>query len=260
MKILDFGGGVGVSFDTSTIAVSTPNYTKKGMASNLRRRTASECGAVWTMWPSCTTSLSPLRYSNTSRIPRGLDTMQRILKPGGLLLFTTGNLARHRGEIATWFYARHPEVHISFFTRTPLASRRSARSAPSAVRFAAGALQYLVIMRLPYLKHLAYWTRAWWRPATAVLENRLGFSKLARPSAWRHVDVMNVGATALVNVRLDPAKEPTHRLRAITPSAQRRLANSVTVGIGISLIFAPATAGHSRRSTGKARPVVSQSN
>jgi hypothetical protein len=46
------------------------------------------------------------------------------------------------------------------------------------VRFAAGALQYLVIMRLPYLKHLAYWTRAWWRPATAVLENRLGFSEL----------------------------------------------------------------------------------
>jgi len=39
-----------------------------------------------------------------------------------------------------------------------------------------------------------------------------------------------LAAIALVNVRLDPAKEPTHRLRAITPSAQRRLANSLMVG------------------------------
>ena len=35
-----------------------------------------------------------------------------------------------------------------------------------------------MIMRIPYLKRLAYRTRAWWSPATAVLEFRLGFSKL----------------------------------------------------------------------------------
>ena len=68
------------------------------------------------------------------------DTIHRILKPGGLLLFTTGNLERHRGEVATWFYARHPEVHISFFT--PDAFRRLADQhglRPLPVRFAAGA-------------------------------------------------------------------------------------------------------------------------
>jgi hypothetical protein len=95
------------------------------------------------------------------------------------LLFTTGNLARHRGDVATWFYARHPEVHISFFTPDAfgrLAERHGLR--PLKVRFAPGAIQYRALMRLPFLKRLAYLTRAWWRPMTAVVEARLGFSEL----------------------------------------------------------------------------------
>jgi SAM-dependent methyltransferase len=108
-----------------------------------------------------------------------LDTIHRVLKPGGLLLFTTGNLARHRGEIATWFYARHPEVHISFFTPNAfrrLADRHGLRTLK--VRFDPGVIQYLMIMRLPFLKRLAYVTRTWWRPLTLVVERRLGFSEL----------------------------------------------------------------------------------
>jgi SAM-dependent methyltransferase len=108
-----------------------------------------------------------------------LDTIRRVLKPDGLLLFTTGNLARHRGDVATWFYARHPEVHISFFTPDAfgrLAERYGLRPLP--VRFAPGAIQYRALMRLPVLKRLAYVTRSWWRPVTAIVEARLGFSEL----------------------------------------------------------------------------------
>jgi SAM-dependent methyltransferase len=108
-----------------------------------------------------------------------LEVIHRVLKPGGLLLFTTGNLARHRGDIATWFYARHPEVHISFFTPVSfrrLCDRHGLR--PLAVRFAPGAIQYRALMRLPILKRVAYETRALWRPLTAVIERQLGFSEL----------------------------------------------------------------------------------
>jgi SAM-dependent methyltransferase len=107
------------------------------------------------------------------------DTIHRVMKPDGLLLFTTGNLARHRGDVAKWFYARHPEVHISFFT--PDAFQRLARLHglhPLPVRFDPGVIQYLVMMRLPTLKRVAYLTRAWWRPVSAVIEARLGFSEL----------------------------------------------------------------------------------
>lgn len=108
-----------------------------------------------------------------------LEIIHRVLKPNGLLLFTTGNLARHRGDVATWFYARHPEVHISFFTPDAfgrLCGRHGLH--PLKVRFDPGALQYRMLMRLPFLKRLAYRTRSVWRPITAVVENRLGFSEL----------------------------------------------------------------------------------
>jgi len=108
-----------------------------------------------------------------------LDTIHRVLKPSGLLLFTTRNLARHRRDIATWPYARHPEVHMSFYTPDAfrlLAIRHSLR--PLNVRFNPGVIQYRALMRLPILKRLAYVTRSWWRPFIAVADKRMGFSQL----------------------------------------------------------------------------------
>jgi SAM-dependent methyltransferase len=180
MKILDFGGGLGGfvrylnerGFDAE---LHETGYGEEFAAShgvNVRR----SLGDVSEFY-DVVFAVEVLEHIKDP--DSALHTIHRVLKPGGLVLFTTGNLARHRGNIASWFYARHPEVHISFFT--PDAFRRLANRHglhPLQVRFAPGAIQYLVIMRIPYLKPLAYMTRSWWRPVASVIDGRLGFSEL----------------------------------------------------------------------------------
>jgi SAM-dependent methyltransferase len=43
-----------------------------------------------------------------------LRRMRRLLRPGGLLLLTTGNARPYAERLTSWRYVR-PEVHISFF-------------------------------------------------------------------------------------------------------------------------------------------------
>ena len=179
-KILDFGGGVGgfVRFLNERgldAELHDEGYGLEFAASHgvNVRRSFDEVSEHYDV----VVAIEVLEHIKDPHL--AIATIHRIMKPGGLLLFTTGNLARHRGEIATWFYARHPEVHISFFTPDAfrrLAGRHGLRQIP--VRFAPGAIQYLVIMRLPILKRLAYLTRSWWRPLAAIVETRLGFSQL----------------------------------------------------------------------------------
>jgi len=180
MKILDFGGGVGgfvryLSGRGFDAELHEEGYglefaTSHGVKS---RRSLSDVVDHYDV----VFAVEVLEHIKDPH--SALEAIHRVLKPGGLLLFTTGNLARHRGNIATWFYARHPEVHISFFTPDSfgrLAEQHGLRPLP--VRFAPGAIQYRALMRLPTLKRVAYATRSWWRPITAVVENRLGFSEL----------------------------------------------------------------------------------
>jgi SAM-dependent methyltransferase len=50
-----------------------------------------------------------------------IETIAKALKPGGILLITTGNLSKHKGPISTWYYARkNPDVHVSFFSPAAL--------------------------------------------------------------------------------------------------------------------------------------------
>jgi SAM-dependent methyltransferase len=49
-----------------------------------------------------------------------LRTMRQLLKPGGLLLITTGNAQAHSDDLARWRYVV-PEIHISFFEPRTLA-------------------------------------------------------------------------------------------------------------------------------------------
>lgn len=46
-----------------------------------------------------------------------IELIAKAIKPGGILLITTGNLSKHKGPIAKWYYAKlNPDVHITFFT------------------------------------------------------------------------------------------------------------------------------------------------
>jgi SAM-dependent methyltransferase len=180
MKILDFGGGVGgfvryLNDRGLDAELHDEGYGMEFAASHgVRvRRSLGDAAELYDV----VVAIEVLEHIKDPHA--AFDTIQRVLKPGGLLLFTTGNLARHRGDVSKWFYARHPEVHISFFT--PDAFQRLARLhglRPLPVRFAPGVIQYLVIMRIPVLKRVAYLTRPWWRLVSRVIDARLGFSEL----------------------------------------------------------------------------------
>lgn len=180
MKILDFGGGVGGFVKYLTDRGFDAELHDEGYGVEFAsshgvnvRRSLEDIADLYDVVVAVEV------FEHIKDPDSALDTIHRILKPDGLLLFTTGNLARHRGDVATWFYARHPEVHISFFTPDAfgrLAERHGLR--PLSVRFAPGAIQYRMLMRLPILKRFAYTTRAWWRPVTTIIEARLGFSEL----------------------------------------------------------------------------------
>ena len=43
-----------------------------------------------------------------------LRSIRKLLKPGGLFFYTTGNAQPHRGRVANWPYCI-PEIHISFY-------------------------------------------------------------------------------------------------------------------------------------------------
>ena len=49
-----------------------------------------------------------------------LRELRRLLRPGGLLLLTTGNAEPYRKNLARWRYVV-PEIHVSFFEPETLA-------------------------------------------------------------------------------------------------------------------------------------------
>lgn len=180
VKVLDFGGGVGGFVKYLTLHGVDAELHDEGYGVEFAqshgvrvRRSLDDVVALYDV----VFAIEVLEHIKDP--DQAFEVIQRVLKPGGLLLFTTGNLARHRGDIASWFYARHPEVHISFFTPEAF-QRLCARHGlePLLIRFAPGAIQYRTLMRLPILKGLAYATRSLWRPLTVVVESRLGFSEL----------------------------------------------------------------------------------
>lgn len=43
-----------------------------------------------------------------------VDRIARLLTPGGVFFYTTGNASRHAGALASWSYVV-PEIHVAFF-------------------------------------------------------------------------------------------------------------------------------------------------
>jgi SAM-dependent methyltransferase len=80
-----------------------------------------------------------------------LRTIARLLKPGGVLLLTTGNAKPFRKRLATWRYVI-PEIHVSFFEPQTMArAYAEAGLAPSFRGFLPG---YDQVIRFKVLKAL----------------------------------------------------------------------------------------------------------
>ncbi len=117
-------------------------------------------------------------------LPSPLEPLQlvaRLLKPGGLLLLTTGNLESRvaRREGIRYRYCA-PEIHVSLFNPRAL-GRLYARVGltPCAVRYA-GAVKFKVLKTLrhrPALRALAR-LALWFPPVVRVIDARYGVSAM----------------------------------------------------------------------------------
>ena len=110
-----------------------------------------------------------------------MDRMARLLRPGGVLIITTGNVARRRGPLARWSYLV-PEVHITFFSPSSLAlAFRQAGLEPISVARSRG---WDSVIRYKVLKNLGINRRAVvervlpWRVIGAILDRLRGVSEM----------------------------------------------------------------------------------
>ena len=82
-----------------------------------------------------------------------------LLKPGGRLFLTTGNVAPHRQRLDRWPYVR-PEIHVSFFSPASLArAMSSAGLTPEPGTFASW---WAPIMAFKIAKNLRLRRAHWW--------------------------------------------------------------------------------------------------
>ena len=103
--------------------------------------------------------------------------MYRLLKPGGVFFFTTGNARPYRDRLTQWEYV-NPDIHVSFF------DPGNAETALRAAGFKTEPLGYRrgcrEIIRFKVLKNLHQSSRKWWHGllpwsvAGRFLNKRLG--------------------------------------------------------------------------------------
>lgn len=114
-----------------------------------------------------------------------LQDIRRLLKPGGLFFFTTGNAAPYRARLSTWNYAI-PEIHISFFE--PDTMQQALTRAGFRADFRGYSPGFTEIIRFKILKSLGVRTRsAWERALPWPLLSRIADARYrvsAHPIAW----------------------------------------------------------------------------
>jgi cyclopropane fatty-acyl-phospholipid synthase-like methyltransferase len=116
-----------------------------------------------------------------------LTEIRELLRPGGVLFLTTGNARPFQRRLSRWRYAGVPDVHVSFFEPSNLAS---AMERAGLEPFDAGYLPGLdSVIRYKVLKGLGVrrqqtWQRAVpWKLASRVVDRR--FQVSAMPLARR---------------------------------------------------------------------------
>jgi SAM-dependent methyltransferase len=103
-----------------------------------------------------------------------LRYIQSLLKPEGLLFYTTGNARPHRRNLKNWSYVI-PELHISFYEPETLSTAlRLAGFVPDFQGYRPG---FTDIIRFKVLKNLRVRRRCWW-------ERMLPWGLVARPVDW----------------------------------------------------------------------------
>jgi SAM-dependent methyltransferase len=114
-----------------------------------------------------------------------LEEIRRLLKPGGLFLYTTGNAEPYRGKILSWRYFV-PEVHVTYFEpRTMAYALTRAGFRPDYAGWRPG---YSEIIRFKVLKtlHLRQRSRVEallpWTPITRFIDWRLRVT--GHPIGW----------------------------------------------------------------------------
>jgi 2-polyprenyl-3-methyl-5-hydroxy-6-metoxy-1,4-benzoquinol methylase len=114
-----------------------------------------------------------------------LRQIRRLLKPGGLFFYTTGNAAPFRGRLNVWRYVT-PEIHISYFEPETLRRALAATGfEPDFRRWLPGLTD---IMRFKILKNLRIRRRSWleraapWPLLARLAETRVQLFK--HPVAW----------------------------------------------------------------------------
>jgi SAM-dependent methyltransferase len=91
-----------------------------------------------------------------------LRRMRDLLRPGGLLLLTTGNARPHARNLSRWSYVR-PEIHISFFEPRTLERALAAASfRPERRSLGSG---FDEVLKFKVLKNLRVRCRSWFTDA-----------------------------------------------------------------------------------------------
>ncbi len=114
-----------------------------------------------------------------------LRLIRRLLKPGGLFFYTTGNAEPQRSRFLQWRYV-YPEVHISFYE--PRTLRRALIETGFEPEFAGYLRGFTGIIRFKALKSLGVRRRAAWERVLpwGVLARLLNFrlKVTGHPIAW----------------------------------------------------------------------------